>query len=141
MKLDVQQTGRPILRLHDFDQAELRCLRGDLDRLSNRERSEVALHDEPYVQSAGGCRLTLRVGAEDRGIEHSVDPNLFGWVSEPGTWDPYVCELTPSGWADVAQGVDLLLQLRFLCNEHVWLHKQWNSRGAVGWLLSPTGDW
>jgi hypothetical protein len=141
MQLDVQQTGCPILRLHDFDQEELRCLRVDLNQLSNRERLEVVLHNEPYVQSTGGCRLTLRVGTEDRGIEHSIDPNLFGWVNEPGTWDPYVCELTPSGWAHVAHGVDLLLQLRFLCNEHVWLHKQWDGRGAVAWLLSPTGDW
>ncbi|MGA1236121.1 MAG: hypothetical protein ACO34E_04580 [Limisphaerales bacterium] len=141
MKLDVQGSTRPILRLHDFDQPELVLLRQNICRLANRDCAILPLHQQPFVKPVGGCQLTLKASSRDHGIEHSIEPNLFGWTSQPGTWDPFVCELTPVTWGHVTNGIDLLLQLRFLCSEYVWLHKQWNSHGTAAWLLSPTGEW
>jgi hypothetical protein len=141
MKLDVQNPGRPIIRLHDFDHDELQRLRASVEGLAAGTRASVSLHEEAYVQPLEGCRFTLRVGEADQGIERAVEPNLFGWVREPSTWEPYACTLTRDGWSRVASGVDLLLHLRFLCSEYVWLHKQWNDHGTVAWLLSPDGEW
>ena len=141
MQLDVFQNSRPIIRLHSFDRAELSSLRSDLVTLCNLERDQITLHSEPFIEARRGCRFTLRVGSRDLGIQHLVEPNLFGWLTEPGTWDPYLCELTSPSWANVVRGVDLLLQLRFLSSEYVWLHRQWHPSGTVAWLLSPTSEW
>jgi hypothetical protein len=141
MKLDVQNSGRPIIRLHDFNRDDLQRLRGSLEGLANGTKSSVRLDEETYVESIEGCRFVLRVGNSNEGIERTVDPNLFGWVSQRSTWEPYACTLTPEGWSRVLSGVDLLLHLRFLCSEYVWLHKQWDGHGTVAWLLSPSGEW
>lgn len=141
MLLDLYRSSRPMIRLHNFDRSELECLRAGLASLSNTERTQLPLHEEPYVAPLAGCHFTLRVGLRDFGIQHSIEPNLFGWISEPGAWDPYVCELTPPTWGNVVRGVDLLLQLRFLCSEYVWLNRQWDPPGTVAWLLSATGEW
>jgi len=141
MKLDVQHANRATVRLHDFDQGDLRRFRSCVADLANLHRCVIALHDERFVSPGDGCRLTLRLGRLDRGIERSVEPNLFGWIHEPGAWDPYTCELTPQTWSQVTSGVDQLLRLRFLCSEYLWLHKQWEGHGSVAWLLSPNGEW
>lgn len=141
MKLDVYQANGTIIRLYDFTHQDLHQLRTDLLDLAHRWRSVIPLHEEPFVQPLGGCRLTLRLGGEDAGIHRAIEPNLFGWVAEHGTWDPYLCELTPQSWDRVSHGVELLLRLRFLCSEHVWLHKQWKCSGSLAWLLSPDGEW
>jgi len=141
MKLDVQHAGRPFLRLHDFDQEELRRFRERVAGLAAGVCQAVPLHEEPYIQPPNGCHLTLRVGAVDLGIEHTVVCRLSCGDATAEWPDSYVCELTREGWLRVGWGIDLLLPSRFLCGEYVWLHKQWEGHGAVAWLLSPTGEW
>ena len=141
MQLDVQRSHGQVVRLHDFDHGDLQRLRELLSMLASAARPSVALHEAPFIRPMLGCRLLLQRGQENQGIQPATDPNLFGWATEPGTWDPFVCTLTLTGWNGVIAGVDLLLRLRFLCSEHVWLHRQWDGGSEVAWLLSPDGDW
>jgi hypothetical protein len=141
MKLDVQQGTRPIIRLHDFDHAELQQLRNSISRLTTCSLACVRLHEQSFVQPLDGCRFSLLTGFSNLGIQPTIEPNLFGWVAEPHAWLPFACILTPVGWSRVLHGVDLLLQLHFLCSVYVWLHKQWDGHGSIAWLLSPDGEW
>jgi hypothetical protein len=104
-------------------------------------RAQVPLHQEPYVEPLDGCHLTLQVGDTNQGLLSESEPNLFGWVSQPGIWEPFTCTLSPQGWSRVGAGIDLLLHLRFLCSEYVWLHRQWTDHSDIAWLLSSDGEW
>ena len=141
MKLDVEREFGLMLRLHDFDEMELRQLRELFNGLASGRCAYVALHEEPYIRAAEGCRMILKTGETDKGIGRVVEPNLFGWVAVSGLWEPFECELTRSAWCRVMAGADLLLEPWGLCGEHLWLHLQWGGSGLARGLLSPDGEW
>lgn len=141
MKLDLCQEFGPVLRLRDFDHEDLTRFRDSLLDLSLGARSVLPLHELSFVEPQQGCRLTLKAGDTDEGLRRTVDPNLFGWVHEPGAWQPYDCVLSRSTWARLAANVEMLLHLRFLAGVYVWLHRQWHSQNDVHWLLSADGEW
>jgi hypothetical protein len=141
MKLDVARDFGLMLRLHEFDEMELRQLRQVFNALASGRCACVALHEEPFVAPGNGCRLLLRTGGDDQGIWRMVEPNLFGWVAVSGLWEPFECQLTRPAWRRVMAGVDLLLEPWGLCGQHLWLHLQWGGQGIARWLLSPDGEW
>jgi hypothetical protein len=141
MRLDVECEFGLMLRLHDFDEMELRQLRELFNGLASGRRGWVALHAESFIQPVEGCRFILKVGEADYGICRVVEPNLFGWVAVSRLWEPFACELTRQAWRRVMAGADLLLEPWGLCGEHLWLHLQWGGTGGGRWLLSPDGEW
>lgn len=141
MKLDIQDDFGAVIRLHDFNHADLQQLGEALGDLADGVRSVIPLHELRFVQPLAGCRMTLQAADRDEGIHPSVDPNLFGWLRERGSWQPYACLLSRPTWSRVAASVESLHHLRLLSGVYVWLHRHWESENEIHWLLSSDGTW
>jgi hypothetical protein len=120
MKLEYLADGSrdcPLVRLYEFDHAEARSLRNLERSLVSGDRSSVALHDEAWAESVGGCRLTLRRGVRE------VDPLNFE------------CVLNSGGWSNIEGLLDPF------CDSHT-AGFQWLTReSSVALLISQTGQW
>jgi hypothetical protein len=71
MKLEYLPNGSPecpLIRLFEFNPSEARELRQLVKALVARDRQEVALHNEMWVESVGSCCLNLRVGIRTEGL-------------------------------------------------------------------------
>jgi hypothetical protein len=112
----------PLIRLYEFDQSEARLLRQLAKSLAAGEREVLALHDEEWIESVGGCSLNLRRRDRDQGVR-ATPFNIFE------------CVLSAEGW----RNVEALLEP--LCesgpSRFQWLTRQ----GRIALLISPSGQW
>ena len=79
---------RPLIRLYDFDQSEVRRLRQLVQSLVACVCQDVALHNETWVEPVASCCLDFRLGTRNQGVRQ-VQPLRFE------------CVLTPNGWSNV----------------------------------------
>lgn len=123
MKAEYLPSGSPdcpILRLFDFEAAEVRHLTALCLSLASgsAERADIP------AEAVNGCRLTLRVGRWNEGVLNTDEPERFE------------CVLTPDGWEGVAE-----LAAPF-CEEQEGQRYQWlDENSPVSLLLSPSGQW
>jgi hypothetical protein len=112
----------PLIRLYDFGQSEAKQLRELVKSLATGDRENVALHNQPWVESVGGCSLSLRRGNRNLGIRQSQTLRLEcvlssdGWSSVEGLLEPF-CENNTTGFQWLTNG------------------------GRVALLISPSGKW
>jgi hypothetical protein len=123
MKLEYLADGSPpLVRLYEFNRAEVRQLRDLVSSLVSGTRQSVSLQKEAWAQSIGGCCLDLRLGNRDRGI-HEISLLNFE------------CILTSDGWSNVEGLLDPF------CESEVAAY-QWLTRdGLVPLLISRNGQW
>ena len=81
---------RSLVRLFDYQAADLNHLYKACCKLADSLSAEVALHEQSWVETIGEGRLVLRRGSSDIGV---VQPH-FG--------EPFVLELTAEGSREVA---------------------------------------
>jgi hypothetical protein len=115
-----------VIRLYDFTPNEVAQLCDIFASLASGTTCSVALHDQPFIQLINGCRLTLRVGRRDGGIE-KVDASGFD------------CILTQTGWEDELERARWLAQDNRQGNYHHWLLLDIPTE--VRLLLSKDGFW
>jgi hypothetical protein len=104
MKLEyLADASPPLIRLSEFNQAEVRQLKELVRSLVSGTRQSVSLQTEAWAQSIEGCCLDLRLGNRDRGIRQ-VSPLNFeciltsdGWSNVEGLLDPF-CESEVAGY-------------------------------------------
>jgi hypothetical protein len=115
-------TDCPLIRLYEFNQAEVRQLRQLVRSLIAGDRQSVALQDEMWAEPVGGCCLSLRLGNRDWGIRQVEHLNFEcvltsdGWWNVEGLLDPF-CDSNPAGFQ--------------------WLTHD----GRVALLISQSGQW
>jgi len=74
MKLEYLPEGSvdcPLIRLYEFDRDQAAAFKSVLVRLRNGEQ-QIQLHNEPFIETVGDCKLTLKKSARDFG-------NCFKW--------------------------------------------------------------
>ena len=112
----------PLIRLYDFNQAEARSLKNLVKSLVTGERDSVHLHDEAWVESVAGCRLSLRRGTRDQAVREIAHLN-------------FEYTLTSSGWSNIE---GLLDPFR---NSHTAGFQWLTHEGSVSILISQDGRW
>jgi hypothetical protein len=112
-----------ILRIFDFDSTQACQFRDILAKLATGSASEIDISDLPFVTSIDGCRLILKAGMRDKGLNH-VSSTTFEctltrltWENAEGLVEPF-CEGNLSGYQ--------------------WLYDLDND---IEFLFSPSGDW
>lgn len=111
----------PLIRLIAVDNDDLRALVVLIERLETGAVRELHLHDEPFVRTIDGCRLTLRVAERNVGIRRLGSDRRFLW------------ELSTDGWVGVNDRADALAD----AGEFQWL----DETGPISLLLTKTGRW
>jgi hypothetical protein len=89
MKLEYLADGSPdcpLLRLYDFSAAEAVHLRAALIGLASGTAERVEVHQLPFIESVGGCRLSLVRKSWDQAVL-KVGPSAFECAFTAGTWD------------------------------------------------------
>lgn len=115
----------PLIRLYDFEAADVVALQDLCLALAEGRVREVALDHQPWVHALGGCRLTLRAGVANRGVKAAV------------AGAPFVMEYMPEGegWLEVADKLAPLVADRL--GTFQWL----TNEGDVNVLISWDGHW
>jgi hypothetical protein len=126
MTLDYLPDGSPdcpLIRLYDFTPAEAERLRAVLAELAAGTAERVDVHRLPFVESVGGCRLTLIAQTWDAGVVRRAGPAEFD------------CGFRPDSWGNAAGLVE-----PFATGAHGF---QWlaGTPGEFGLLLSADGRW
>lgn len=112
----------PLVRLYAFESPDVVALQGLCFALADRRVIEVNFEKQPWVQSIGETRLTLRVGDANRGIRATT------------SCEAHVLEYTREGWLDITDKLT-----PFICGATGF---QWlNSEGDVNVLISADGLW
>jgi hypothetical protein len=112
----------PLIRLYDFGQSEAKQLRELVKSLANGDRENVALHNEAWVESVGGCSLNLRRENRNQGIRQSQMLR-------------FECVLTSDGWSNVEGLLEPF-------SESNTTGFQWLTNGGrVALLISGSGQW
>ena len=112
----------PLIRLFEFNRAEVRSLRILVGSLVTGECQSVALQGEVWAESVGGCRLTLRRRAWNQGIRE-LDSRDFE------------CLLTSSGWSNIEGLLDPF------CDSDTAGFQWLTHQGNVSLLISKNGQW
>jgi len=132
MKLDYIPDGAvdcPLVRIWGFVPAEACLSHEAVTRMAGGQAESVEVHSLPGVEPINGCRLTLKVGLEARGLYALLDENSFE------------CLLRRHQWEQVA---DLI---RPFCEEAKPGHFQWLDEFGdwesikISLLLSVNGQW
>jgi len=123
MKLEyLADASPPLIRLYEFNQAEVRQLRELVSSLVAGTRQSVALQSEAWAKSIDGCCLNLRLGNRDRGILPVSDLN-------------FECTLTSDGWSNVEGLLDPF------CESEIAGYQWLTHDGRVPLLISQHGQW
>lgn len=112
----------PLIRLFDFESADVIALHAVCLALAEQRVSEVSLDSQPWVRAIGDCRLTLRAGPANRRVR--IPPN----------GQPFILEQDAEAWREVS---DKLAPLVADQSSFQWLTTQ----GDVKLLISRTGRW
>jgi hypothetical protein len=126
MRLEYLDTGAPacpLIRLYSFTEAEAGEFVNLIEQLASQAAHEVCLHQLPWVQALGSCRLTLRVRSWDQALVLKAAPANFECGFTPGTWDNVAGLVEP--FAHGAGGFQWLTGVP----------------GEAALLLSPSGQW
>jgi hypothetical protein len=105
----------PLIRLYDFGQSEAKRLRELVKSLATGDRENVALHNEAWVESVGGCSLDLRRENRNQGIRQSQTLrfecvlNSDGWSNVEGLLEPFCENTTGFQWLTDGGRVALLI--------------------------------
>ena len=115
----------PMIRLFDFEASDVALLRDVCLELGAGSVREVCLDSQSWVRAIGGCRLTLRAGAANRGVRM------------PDEGGPFVMEYTREGegWLEVADKLAPFAEGR--ATGYSWL----TTEGDVNVLISWDGSW
>jgi hypothetical protein len=125
MKLEFLKEGSqhsPLIRLYEFDQAEVAELRRLVQSLVAGSLQSVRLDNQAWVTPIGGCRLLLKLNTWDEGIRN-IGPLEFECLLTADRWSNVEGLLEPFGKANVMG--------------HQWL----SEIGTVSLLISPDGTW
>jgi hypothetical protein len=118
VKLEYLHAGSPecpLIRLYDFGQSEAKRLRELVKSLATGDRENVALHNEAWVESVGGCSLDLRRENRNQGIRQSQTLrfecvlNSDGWSNVEGLLEPFCENTTGFQWLTDGGRVALLI--------------------------------
>ena len=112
----------PLLRLHNFSPPEAEQLLAAVSRLASGAAERVEVHQLPFVEPVGGCRLALVRWPWDQAVLR-VGPSAFQCGLTAGTWDNVAGLIEP--FAENAGGFQ-------------WLA---GSPGEASLLLSVSGQW
>lgn len=115
-------TDRPLIRLYEFNQTEVRQLRQFVRSLVAGDRERVALQNEAWAEPVGGCCLSLRRSDRDQGVRQMA-PLQFE------------CLLTSDGWSNVEGLLDPFVDSNTAGFQ--WLTHD----GTVSLLISQSGQW
>jgi hypothetical protein len=115
-------TECPLIRLYRFDLTEVQELQQLVKQLSTSSLHEVSLKDKSWVESVGGCGITLRLGERDEGIRQCGPLN-------------FECVLTSDGWNNV-QGL-----LEPFCESNATGYQWLINTSKISLLLSHDGQW
>lgn len=115
----------PLIRLSDFETADVVALQELCIPLAEGRVREASLDSQAWVHAIGGCRLTLRAGIANRGVK------------VPIAGAPFVMEYTPEGegWLEVADKLAPFVADRV--GGFQWL----TNEGDVNVLISWDGLW
>jgi len=123
MKLEyLADASPPLIRLYEFNQAEVQQLRERVSSLVAGTRQSVPLHKEAWTKSIDGCCLNLRLGNRDRGIR-------------PVSLLNFECTLTSDGWSNVEGLLDPF------CESEIAGYQWLTHDGRIPLLISQNGQW
>lgn len=125
MKLEFLSEGSPdcpLIRLYSFTRSEVLHLKYIADQLSTGKLQEIALHNEPGIESVDDCRVSLRLDKCDTGITQAA-PRRF------------VCTLSDEGWLDVSTF------LKPFCETDTTGFQWLVDEGPISLLISVKGTW
>jgi len=123
MKLEyLADASPPLIRLYEFNQAEVQQLRECVGSLGAGTRQNVPLHKEAWTKSIDGCSLNLRLGNRDRGIRRVSLLN-------------FECTLTSDGWSNVEGLLDPF------CESEIAGYQWLTHDGRIPLLISQNGQW
>jgi hypothetical protein len=90
MKLEFLATGSPdcpLIRLYDFTQAQARQLHAAFACLATGATERIEVHQLPFVEAVGNCRLTLTRSGRDQAVIQVGRLAEFECRFTAGTWD------------------------------------------------------
>ncbi|MFG0285345.1 MAG: hypothetical protein ACF8R7_13075 [Phycisphaerales bacterium JB039] len=96
----------PLIRLYGFDAGDVVALRRLCLALAEGRVREASLDSQRWAHAIGGCRLTLRAGAANRGVKTPVAGSPFvmeyaregeGWLEVADKLAPFVAD-RPGGF-------------------------------------------
>ena len=125
MKLEFLSEGSrdcPLIRLYQFDQPEAKQLKAIFESMAAGSQQRLALHEEPWIEAIGECRLDLEVGIRDCGVIQR-GPMRFEYVLKEDSWS------------------DLALLVEPFYRDEPGVYQWLNERGKVSLLLSKDGKW
>lgn len=125
MKIEFLAEGSPdcpLIRIFQFQPGEVEALRTACRELAEGNRTEFALHEQPWIEAVGGCAFVWKAGTKDIG------------VSLPRAGDPFVFVFSDEGWREVE---DKLLPFAHSSFGFNWL----TDGGDVEVLISNDGYW
>ena len=126
MKLEYLADGSsdcPLVRLYAFTPAEAGELLTAVTGLASGVAELVEIQELPFVETVGGCRLSLVRRSWDQAIIRKPGPCSFECAFTAGTWDNVARLVAP--FAENAGGFQWLAGVP----------------GEVALLLSTTGQW
>jgi len=88
MTLEFFQDGHadaPLLLLYGGGTEEVELLRKALQDVAQGRVRQLAVHNLPFVQSVGDCRLRAVLGKKDIGVVSS-QPGDFTWTLDEESW-------------------------------------------------------
>ena len=98
MRLEYLASGSPdcpLIRLFDFQASEAADLLAAINTLASGSAEQVEVHQLPFVESVGGCRLVLRRQHLDAAIMGGPHENEFECGFTADTWDNVAGLLEP----------------------------------------------
>ena len=98
MKLEYLADGSPdcpLIRLYDFIPAEAGQLLTAMIALATGTAERVDVHELPFVEPVGECRLALVRRSRDQAITRGPGPREFQCGFTAGTWDNIAGLLEP----------------------------------------------
>lgn len=112
----------PVLRLFDYWMDEIAQLRQVSLDLAEGKITELALHDQPWIEPVAGCRFIWRIDTKDIGVRM------------PENDAPFVLAFSDEAWREAA---DKLLPFAQGSSGYNWL----TNEGEVNVLITWDGLW
>lgn len=115
MKLEFLPDGAeecPLIRLYDFEAAEIDALCEACRGLADGGILEFPLHAETWVESLGGCELTLQISDRDIGVLLPAKGRRFVLAQQSDWWREAAGRIQPfaagrGGFAWLSAGGDV----------------------------------
>jgi hypothetical protein len=126
MKIEYLALGAercPLVRLFDFVPNEVNRLRQFCNDLARERATEIALHEQTWIEPVEGCRFYWRAGSKN-----------FG-VLQPAPGAPLVLAYSSEAWLEVEGKLSLFVDCR--AGSFNWLTME----GEVDVLISMDGKW